>query len=626
MIYFLLAAVFSFLLSAVVLGFRALLPLALRSRAAEIALISLVVVGIGVESRFDGWLLETEVGARSILGAMFGYLVAILAIGLSRPDNTRIVAKGADASPASGPVTESTANTDPWWVRSSSLIPLALLALLALALVAPRGELSFGYLRSVKTPVVEAQFVETHSVRNQADLRLEIESEPQGFFVLDRRGLWEALAVANADVHYYHVIGEGSQAPVDSQKMANEAREFISKVLQPAALCVKQVDGLYGDREILGDLLHGIGEGLARALIFCRETPPKPEKARSALTTTLAGGMGVRSEDLDVLDVTLGSGHHCAQSGFELSGERYTPPAEGFCDLLLQPSVVYAASMFFLWSGNPQAAEKLLACNGSDELRQSDHPAISHACGFTRRWLDSGSDPAEYLGRWNKGIQELEQRLKRLEGSEEGASIRRCKSHEMQVVELTAYNSGSNASTYMDFPELCNEMSLSGKQCSAGIAYGYYSFFAQKLRNHLVYESARELMKGRRIRHRERILEQARQHADRLETFAREQGLRCGHCFTRQKLRLKHGLFDATTSNPERDCALYLDAIGLLAFARGLELNGKDNEAAGKAIEHSLKLFQRSLAEGEGRLEYAIRSTILDHRSQARRALDLPDY
>ena len=211
--------------------------------------VAAVAVYLALVGALTNWtFLESTHNLRVLLGSLFGLLLWQLVRGSADRCSPTDTARSADA---------------PWWARPRSLAALALIALPLVAFIAPQGELDLGFLRSVKTPFVEAQFAQNET---EMRFRFELESEPQGFFQVGLDGLGSPLHAARNELNYQRY---GRRFPDHSAiQAAEDAFGFIADVLQPVALCVHAVDRLYGDRELLVQSLHRIGAALARPVVI----------------------------------------------------------------------------------------------------------------------------------------------------------------------------------------------------------------------------------------------------------------------------------------------------------------------------------------------------------------------
>jgi hypothetical protein len=622
--------------------------------------VALVSIGFGDDA--IRWL-ETSDGFRAFLGAIFGSMAALLVRGWRRVERE---GGGADA---------------PWWARASGLIPLALTGLFIFAVIAPRGEFDLGFLSSVKTPFVEAQFN-----RNETEHRLEIESEPEGFFTLGRTGLGEALYLAWADLYFWEAIVDAGGGPFGTETAAAKqgeaaiALDFALKVLQPIAACIRQGDALLGDQKIATDVLGRIGHRLARALILAREadtigidplwTDEKQNEARdlqakhnAAAVEQLKGLQGMLDETLKplmpVLEATVGPRRPYTHNICDRGDGRWGDPDRSIAETdphilhaaLRLPATIHSASMFFLWSGNPRAAATVLNLTPRSH-GFARYPGIAFTRGFTTRWTDAKNPrPSAYLDLWQTSIEVLETRLKALEIAHPDVMATDCRDRMAEqlvlgsiyplsespasddAAEFLRIGGGTDMSAGNTLERLGLALTPAGQLCKTDeaeealpckvrLAYGFYSHYLNKLRNHLVFETARELMTGRDMMDdKVRLERQARVQAEALEDFVDDEGYHRGNCETLIETRVAAGgaLTEAvTTTDAEMQYAVNLDSVGLLTLAAAV----RDDDLDG--IERALGLFERSLDLGRN-FGDGILLVVRDHRRQARGSLGLTD-
>lgn len=574
----------------------------------------------------------TTEGFRALIGMLFGLLFGYLLYRWSHPH----------PSPTGGGPAGA-------WTRDTAVLPVILAGAFAYALLAPRGELSFDFIRSLKIASIEAEFTQNHT-----DLRFEIESEPQGFFQVDRTGMGEALDMARAELF----LRESLAPDAAETETFRAAFDFMRSVLQPVVLCAQQIDALYGDQEFLRGAFQAWGAALVRAIVLVQEG--QTDEARLTLMRVPDGLVRQRQRQMSVLEATSGSEkpyrvNLClrgadAQSAGRWVGDpgaalgRYTP--EELAVVLKEPATAHAASMFFLWSGNPRAADRLLgrvrASEGEDGLPV--YPGIPFVRGFTDRWLNTAATDVErYLDRWQTAIDSIETRLRLMAsaspdqlgeiagvaepvaifGPVTGSETR----SETKPEPGTKARSGTETEPEAPGARLPIEGCEAPEPavCRARLAYGYYTYFLVKTRNHLVFEAARELMTGRNLPDRDRILELALRSAAALHRVVETNALRVGHGITQQMTLVAAGgespddAVKVTIDMPERFYALLLDSVGLIRLAKAVR-DSDDSEA-----EVAQEMFNQALTVGAGLLGEGIERTIREHRSQARQALGQND-
>lgn len=571
-------------------GARPIPPVMLFAR---LTLMALIVGGcIWMANRT---FLESETNIRLILGALFGFLVFMQVC-------PRLSATRSGAEAAGQPGFSEPAQSDlggPWWSRPRSLLTIALIALPLLALFAPHGELGLGFLRSVKTPFVEAEFS-----RNEIDLRLDLESEPEGFFQIGRDGLGQALHTARNEAIYQDAVSPGSPAA----KAARQAFEFTGRVLQPVAQCAELLNRFYGDRDLVRDHLLAVGAALRRGIALAGTNEPLTTWWRK----DFAGVVEALKEDVKS-QLTIGD-----PCEIDISAER--EPAD-LRQALRHPVVAHAASMFFLWSGNPKAALRVL--DGHDQSADVDfdpYPGLYHARGFARRWMDGGADPTPYLLEWHRGIELLEQRREKLAPH----VVNACPKGRPGVVH---FQPPQITGIQKDGERRFKGCLQDNAECHKQLAYGYFTVFAEKIRNHLVYESARNLMTNNEFDDREDILSRARAHGELLREIVETDGLNNNNCLTRQVIdypplgsKSDPDVYHITGDHFEHDYGVFMDSYGSILMAAALSDGRVDKDLVEEAIA-AFKAALRFAAKTDSL--GGLVGTFRDHRAQARRALGL---
>jgi hypothetical protein len=285
-------------------------------------------------------------------------------------------------------------------------------------------------------------------------------------------------------------------------------------------------------------------------------------------------------------------------------------------EALRHPVVAHAASMFFLWSGNPKAALRVL--EGHDHSAGGDfdpYPGLYHARGFARRWMDGGADPTPYLLEWHRGIELLERRREKLAPHVVSA----CPKGRPDVVHFQ--------------PEQITEVRTDGEEgkfngcigrnaeCQKQLAYGYFTVFAERMRNHIVYEAARNLMTNNDFDDREDILIMARSHGEKLREMVDTDGLNRNNCLTRQVIDYPAAPpYGITGEYFEHDYGVFMDSYGSILMAAALSDGRVDKDLVEEAIaafKASLRFAAKTDSLG------GLVGTFRDHRAQARRALGL---
>ena len=153
--------------------------------------------------------------------------------------------------------------------------------------------------------------------------------------------------------------------------------------------------------------------------------------------------------------------------------------------------------------------------------------------------------------------------------------------------------------------------------------YGYYTYFLQKIRNHLMYETAREVTVKKYPQDAWSALMRALNYARDAKALVDSDGLRLGNCFTQQRFTYyRDGELhsDVTTTNPEHEYAATLDSYGSLILARAFKIDAGDK----KAVESAIGMFESSLKYSvAARDPRWFTETIREHYETARGALGL---
>ena len=672
MLFFILAGVFTFLAGTLWLELSRAAPGWLRGpfllgAAAALGYALYVIYGL------DDGLVSARM-FRMVLGGLCGLMFALLWRRGGSTESAEATATSASKASSAG------AAGGPWWARSVGLIPVVVLVLFAYAALVPRGEINLGIIRSFKTPFIEAQFTQTQS---EANLRLAIDRETQGFFRLNRAGLDEALNLARAELYYLRAMARAKGKNSEEAKAAEALEQevtFLLTVLQPAALCVQQSFALYGSQKFLADALQQYGAGFSRAIVLAKKADPengdgdpfarqaldellgsieqlKPSRLRQrhafrAMMPEYTGNLCFRASDevQPTLAEASPAGGGSGTLGIEaqddvkkLDVSHRGDPREALiafgpkavAELIQRPSVVQGIAVFFLWSGDPGAARTILSKSSSrfyDGIRpypdvldlENPYPGVLYLSGFVERWLNPSSiNPDGYLSLWRKTIDLFERRL---------AALRYDAKDEVGgcIDEKDRFPKFTFATRDLDISPQAVEQPLvdpaecgDPDQCEARLAYGYFTHFVQKLRNHVVYESARELLAKDNIPDPDVILDAALQRAENLLGFVDADGYRRGNCLILQVTRVIGGPENAeeqvTTSSVTKDYAFFQDSAGLIRYARGLEHRSDEDYTA------SLRLFDQALRTGADDLDEGSRAIIKEHRSNALRALGVPD-
>lgn len=285
MLYFLIGAALGFWLPKlgwylVASGAHALRPRrAIDGTVRRLAPLAALLLLIALLFLMGDWsFLESARNMRLTFGAVFGWLIGALTSetgGHSLSRGPDAPAGLSDHAPAIISPGGEAAGKGPWWVRPSSLIVIAVIVLPLFAAIAPHGELDLGFLRSVKTQFLEAQFAQ-----NEVEFRLELKNEPQGFFNLGADGMGDALHMARNEAILRNRIVSDIYSP-EYIASPDYAFLFITEVLQPAALCAHEIDLIYGDQEVLVSALRIIGTGLSRALALSANALKQGQQQRT---------------------------------------------------------------------------------------------------------------------------------------------------------------------------------------------------------------------------------------------------------------------------------------------------------------------------------------------------------
>jgi hypothetical protein len=589
----------------------------------------------------DWRFLEAEVNIRLIFGGVFGALIAVLVLARRPPAPASPATGFADSAAAASPAGGDASAAGFWTSKQLPLVSIALIALPLLALIAPHGELDLGFVRSVKTPFIEAQFTQ-----NEVEFRLDLQSEPQGFFRLGADGLGDALHMARNEVIFRQQF---PAADSGASRIASpaDALAFLGEVLQPMALCAHEADRLYGDQELLAATLRIGGQGLARALTLSMKAVQDQQPATAAgealVRQTLRDSFvrldEMKAQAIPALSRLAANGSACEQdfaarldsylAGLERrERDSGADTAEPLSAVMRNPAVAHATAMIFLWSGNPRAVLRILETGDemagaltraqAGAMSLAEYPALHQIRGYATRWEGVRGNDA-YLAMWEDGISQLQSRLERLKQASPAVTAQ-CVNRALPVFAFT--EDGITQPLSADTrPPGC--LGRSADECNVMLAYGYYAFSLQKLRNHLMFETARELMLKRLPHTVDAPLFRAIAHAKRAAAFVAADGLRSGHCFTQQVARAGNGTgaaFAITLTNPEHEYAAVTDSHGSLIVAKALLIDRGDKAA----IETAISEFERALSyaalanDGGGFVE-----TIREHHWRARKALGL---
>lgn len=596
-------------------------PLGLAVRATVVlALVAAVAAGL--------WNWEFFASSRNfriVAGAVFGALVWLFArqLVLAGPasDQARAAhyAGAGEGLAAGGP----TAGGRGLW-NPAVFLAVGLVVIWIWALVAPHGELDLAGVRAVKTPFIEAQFA-----RNESDLRLdlELEREAEGFLTLGPAGLEHALFMPRAQVVYDRARTrmEGEAPP--GARRSGDAFYLVAEVLQPVARCVHALKRRYGDRATIDGLLAPVASGWSRAILNARTAVDADDAAAlQRLEEALLGALGRFERAVDELlwppTSPLGGPAEAlcrrrfadplAPRARPLSFGRPTVTAVGAVEpgswaaVVLDPAVVHATAVFHLWRGDPAAALRLVdgAVGGDTDA------SLDYVRGFARRWQQREiGAPEVYLVPWARGIRTSEDRAR---------TLRRWAAAMDPSCPASGHEPTTIAYGRLVSAPLVRELSACELQTTAG----YYAFRAQKLRMHLVYESARLLLTGRRFPERARTMARARAHARHLLRFVDADELRAEDAFMLQMASLDGGARSVPLASASalHDYAFALDAVGAARLAAAFD----DGDAEPEETEAAIVLFERALAyAAEANVGWRFDEEVRDRLEQARRAIAL---
>jgi hypothetical protein len=167
--------------------------------------------------------------------------------------------------------------------------------------------------------------------------------------------------------------------------------------------------------------------------------------------------------------------------------------------------------------------------------------------------------------------------------------------------------------------------------CDARLAYGYFTHQIARARNHIVYETAREIMTGRDFPDRSLVLDRASAQIEALLGEVAADGLDDGGCFMQQVVvfdddgasKAVEGddppptIVPLTTVHPVRQHAAALDSEGSLLLARAVA----DGRVDPTEIDRAVTSFEQALRYGAiSGLPPAVMATIRGHRDQALRS------
>jgi len=364
----------------------------------------------------------------------------------------------------------------------------------------------------------------------------------------------------------------------------------------------------------VGQIAEAVGEADPTGHLPCRAT--------ANLAVALHLGIPAAAGD---------ASHPCAA----FDAETHQPFTAELVEVMRQPSVVHAASMFFLWAGNPRAALTMIrhleeATRPDAPHARLDYPGLQHVRGFAERWIaDSNSDPNRYLDDWDRGVDQLEARIEGLRRAEP-ALLEGCGALSSDPVRLVPAQLSERLVNRPRNAPLPGPCGTDAALCDARLAYGYFTYQLFRARSHIVYETAREVMTGRAFPERSLALERASGHAERLLAEVEAARLGSGGCFAQQTVafpalgaagpgdaELPTHVVALTTTRPEQLHATALDGDGSLRLARAVIDGRVDQGEADRAIAS----FDRALRLGAmSGLSADLMATIRDHRDQARRA------
>ena len=153
-------------------------------------------------------------------------------------------------------------------------------------------------------------------------------------------------------------------------------------------------------------------------------------------------------------------------------------------------------------------------------------------------------------------------------------------------------------------------------------SYGYFKYLESKLRNHILFETARAALLKHDLSDAAALLDEALVERRDLERFMEAGGLGGGHCDTLQRLTPaarppgSEGIV-VTASSAERDTAMFKSTLGLLALAQAAHGQGE------AGFESAVALFDDALANGEFANDTTLAQTTKRYRREARKALAL---
>jgi hypothetical protein len=568
---------------------------------------------------------ERASGFRSLIGYVFGLLLVRQVVRRPRP--------GEPADAADAETTPSSRREGgPWFSNPAAVAPVIMLVLLIYAVVAPRGEVDLGFLERVKTPFGEAEFA-----RNEAEFRLELVSEPQGFFQLGRRGLGDPLEMARASLFHLRATATPAADNARAIEDAELALDLMTNLLQPVALCVEQIHAIYGDQELQRKHLAAYGESLARALILAQTSPAEISDAQ--VKQALLGGLiGLNAQlfwpHTVVLRATAGDGKPyradlCNFGRFKPTPDAYVRELDAAIlrNALKHPTTHHAIAMFFLWSGNPRAVDTLI--NRADAAVKA-YPGIQHIRGFVRRWLAvREADPGQYMDFWQQAERQLSEWTGELGMARHGMREVCLQRAQRPVIFASGRKVRESGAVEDDHPRKACGDARADEQCEARIALGYFTYFQQVLRNHIVYETAREVLAGTHPEQAQALLDDARPYAQALHDLVEHDGFGDGLCYVQQSMLFpgdppapgaEARTLPITIADKSSMYGLYLDSVGLLTLAEGVLRDDDDR------TEDALALFQESSDRGAAGLGPTILGTIRGHRDLARRQLGLESF
>jgi len=535
------------------------------------------------------------------------------------------------------------------------LIPVAIFLIWLWALVAPHGELDLSGVRSVKTPVLEAQLA-----RNKAEFVVEIEQEPRNTFVLQRSGLGHVLFMAHNELIYLSALGaDAHDGRTDGRlQRAKKAYQTITKILRPVARCIYQDKERYEETRQIEQILYDFGAHWRRSIIDAVKQDSSGQAAESRnlsakemwhldsslfelinaiksldvqvprlsatakLTKTVSEaaprrmGTALRvrrtADDQSVVDERGGEIPPCDQVqalvADPVATARFWPDSS---DVLRHPAVVHAASMFALWAGEPGTAVNLVR-KADDGGGRETYPGLPYVQGFALRWY-RGDDvaPGRYTEHFADGIRRMEHRADVLE--QHAAEQAEDCSHPGSLERRFSLN---------EFLEFDDSEDLT--PCAVALASGYYRFRVQHNRLHIVFQSARRLLAGTRFPQRDDVLERALGHAAKLKEFVEDDALRGHNAYMRQVLEFDDPdlpVAPIASGRPDHHYALALDAYASVLLAKAL----RDGRAHVPETEAAIAAFDDALARAAAvGLGTNFVSEIRQKRDQAKRALNLP--